>query len=469
MDSPSEFEPSEVEPSEVEPSEVEPSEVEGSPVDHQRNRLPDPGRPRVVFTGRPDEQNEFPSPEQDSFSESEVSARAESFPVNDLAEEVSTAARGQRRERPAIGDAPKAGSTGIGFFIFSIVFVLGMFFLGPELVEKYQYSVTRGKMMAEYEFAVENLGGQSLTDVSNAYQMVALSVRPSVVSINAVKDGVGRVEESGLGSGVIMSTDGFILTNQHVVRGASSIFIQLHDRRQFVATLVGEDESSDLALLKIDAPDLVPATWGDSEQVNVGSIVWAIGSPYGFQQTVTSGIISGKDRPGDINHPTQSLLQTDAAVNPGNSGGPLVDAKGRVIGINTSIFGDSFQGISFAVPSETARFIYRELSKKGAVTRGYLGVKPVEVKHRDAMRLQLPDLDGAMLSQVVEGSPASAAGIRSFDIIRQWNGIEVKNFKHLYRLAEMTRPQTLVEVSLIRDGKEKVTQVVVGTRPASIR
>lgn len=456
-------------PSEFEPSESEPSNLEGLPVDHQLNRRPDPGRPRVVFTSESDSSAQQSPAEQFLLRAPGQGSQADPFPGSAIVETSVAPEQKQRPKRTPGGDVSSSSSSGTGFFVFSIVFVLGMFFLGPEMVERYQYSSTRGKMLAEYDFAVENLGKRPLTDVSNAYQMVALSVRPSVVSINAIKDGSGRVEENGMGSGVIMSTDGFILTNQHVVRGADSILIQLHDRRQFVATLVGEDESSDLALLKIEAPDLIPATWGDSEQVNVGSIVWAIGSPYGFQHTVTSGIISGKNRPGDINHPTQSLLQTDAAVNPGNSGGPLVDAQGRVIGINTSIFGDSFQGISFAVPSETAKFIYRELSSKGTVTRGYLGVKPVEVKHRDAMRLQLPDLDGAMLSQVVEGAPAFAAGIRSFDIIRQWNDVEVKNFKHLYRLAEMTRPQTLVQVKLIRDGKERVTQVVVGKRPENMR
>ena len=456
-------------PSEFEPSESEPSNLEGLPVDHQLNRRPDPGRPRVVFTSESDSSAQQSPAEQFLLRAPGQGSQADPFPGSAIVETSVAPEQKQRPKRTPGGDVSSSSSSGTGFFVFSIVFVLGMFFLGPEMVERYQYSSTRGKMLAEYDFAVENLGKRPLTDVSNAYQMVALSVRPSVVSINAIKDGSGRVEENGMGSGVIMSPDGFILTNQHVVRGADSILIQLHDRRQFVATLVGEDESSDLALLKIEAPDLIPATWGDSEQVNVGSIVWAIGSPYGFQHTVTSGIISGKNRPGDINHPTQSLLQTDAAVNPGNSGGPLVDAQGRVIGINTSIFGDSFQGISFAVPSETAKFIYRELSSKGTVTRGYLGVKPVEVKHRDAMRLQLPDLDGAMLSQVVEGAPAFAAGIRSFDIIRQWDDVEVKNFKHLYRLAEMTRPQTLVQVKLIRDGKERVTQVVVGKRPENMR
>ena len=226
-----------------------------------------------------------------------------------------------------------------------------------------------------------------------------------------------------------------------------------------------ESTVSDLALLKIDAPKLTPATWGDSEKVSVGSIVWAIGSPYGFRQTVTSGIISGKDRSGDQLHPTQSLLQTDAAVNPGNSGGPLVDAQGLVIGINTSIFGETFQGISFAVPSSTAKFVYQQLAENGRVTRGFLGVRPQEVDHRDAQRMQLPDLDGAKLNSVLPGSPAHQAGIRAGDIIRSWDGVDVTEYKHLFRLAEMTRPESRVKVCLLRNGQEHFTEVTVGRLP----
>ena len=207
---------------------------------------------------------------------------------------------------------------------------------------------------------------------------------------------------------------------------------------------------------------MIAAEWGDSDEADVGSIVWAVGSPYGFQQTVTSGILSGKDRPGDGNFRKQTLLQTDAAVNPGNSGGPLVDAQGRVIGINTSIFGETFQGISFAVPSATAIFVYEALKADGKVTRGYLGALPTDVDDRDARLMNLPDLNGAKLTLVLDNSPAAKAGIQRNDIIRKWNGIEIKGHKRLYRLAEMTSPNSIVDVTLIRNGEEYQTKVTVG-------
>ena len=354
------------------------------------------------------------------------------------------------------------GLGGVYFLLATAALMFGIWFVGPRVVEEYHYAATLGRTRGEHENAVVRLEQQPLTNVSHAYQLVAQRIRPSVVSVNAIKS---RRDGSGLGSGVIMSEDGYIMTNAHVLQGASRYLIELHDRRRFEASLIGADKTSDLAVLKIKAPNLIPATWGQSDDVNVGSIVWAIGSPYGFQQTVTSGIISGKDRPGDPNHKKQSLLQTDAAVNPGNSGGPLVDAQGRVIGINTSIFGDTFQGISFAVPSETAKFVYQQLLRNGKVTRGYLGVYPTEVDHFDALRLKMTDLDGAKLARVARDSPAERAGIRQGDIIRSWNGIEVKEFKNLFRLAETTRPDTRVEVTLLRNGQEHLTEVVVGTLP----
>lgn len=383
-------------------------------------------------------------------------------------ESCRNAASRTRRDREASDESNGMG--GLYFLLASAALMFGIWFIGPRLVEEYHYAARLGRARAEYDNAVIQLEKQPLANVSYAYQLVAQRIRPSVVSVNAIKSNRNGVADgSGLGSGVIMSTDGYILTNAHVLEEASVFKIQLHDRREFDASLVGVDLISDLALLKIDAPNLKPATWGDSDSMNVGSIVWAIGSPYGFQQTVTSGIISGKDRPGDRLHPKQSLLQTDAAVNPGNSGGPLVDARGRVIGINTSIFGDTFQGISFAVPSATAKFVYQQLIQNGRVTRGYLGVVPTEVDHRDAIRMKLPDLDGAKLQEVRFGSPAHRAGIRQWDVIRTWNGVDVKDYKHLFRLAEMTRPDTRVEVSLVRNGKEQLKEVTVGTFPDSPR
>ena len=209
---------------------------------------------------------------------------------------------------------------------------------------------------------------------------------------------------------------------------------------------------------------LSPRKWGDSDEASVGSIVWAIGSPYRYEQTVTSGILSGKDRPGDKTR-KQNLLQTDAAVNPGNSGGPLVDANGNVIGINTSIYGESFQGISFAVPSSTAQFVYRQLIEKGKVVRGYLGVHPREVSHRLATNWALPDLDGALLEGVMSNSPADLAGIRGGDVIRSWNGKAIRRYNTLYQLAEMAEPNSKVDVVLIRNGQEMLKEVVVGELP----
>ena len=355
-----------------------------------------------------------------------------------------------------------SGLGGLYFLLATTALMCGIWFIGPRLVQEYHYAAAVGKLRGEYDNAVVQLEKKPLHNVSQAYQLVAQKIRPSVVSINAIK---ARYDEHGLGSGVIMSQDGYIMTNAHVLENATRFFVELHDRRRFEAHLIGTDSISDLAVLKINAPKLIPATWGESDDVDVGSIVWAIGSPYGFQQTVTSGILSGKDRPGDPQHKKQSLLQTDAAVNPGNSGGPLVDAQGRVIGINTSIFGETFQGISFAVPSATARFVFQQLIENNRVTRGYLGVLPSEVNYDDAVRLQLPDLDGAKLATVVSGSPAFQAGIRPYDIIRTWDGIPIKEFRDLFRLAETTPPNTSVEITLLRGGKEHRTNVTVGTLP----
>ena len=349
----------------------------------------------------------------------------------------------------------------------STVLLLAAWLIGPRLIEEYNFAATRGKVRAEYENAVQLLEGHPLEKVSKAFQLVAHKVRPSVVSINAIKEISGNRRGSqltGFGSGVIMSSQGYIITNAHVLEDASSCQVQLHDRSRYQAELVGIDLFSDLAVLKINANDLVPAKWGDSDEASVGSIVWAIGSPYRYEQTVTSGILSGKDRPGDKTR-KQNLLQTDAAVNPGNSGGPLVDASGDVIGINTSIYGESFQGISFAVPSSTAQFVYKQLIEKGKVVRGYLGVNPREVSHRMAANWSLPDLDGAMLDRVMADSPADRAGIRGGDVIRSWDGKLIRRYNTLYQMAEMSEPNSIVEVVLIRNGQQLKKEVVVGELP----
>jgi S1-C subfamily serine protease len=378
------------------------------------------------------------------------------------------AGKSSRDVEPGVAVNPKDSSSGgmggLYFLLAVSSLMFGIWFVGPRLVEEYYYAAEIGRARAEYESAVDQLSDQPLSQVSFAYQLVAQRIRPSVVSVNAVKS---SNEAHGLGSGVILSDEGYIITNAHVLEGANSFFVELYDRRQFQATLIGRDEISDLAVLKINAPKLIPATWGNSQDVDVGSIVWAIGSPYGFEQTVTSGIVSGKNREGDPTekYNKQSLIQTDAAVNPGNSGGPLVDAQGRVIGINTSIFGKTFQGISFAVPSETAMFVSRQLIQNGRVIRGYLGVQPAEVEHRDSVDFGLPDLNGAKLVNVQPASPAAIAGMRNNDIIRSWGGVELEGYRSLYRLAEETPPQSLVDVVYLRSGEERVARVRVGQLP----
>ena len=366
------------------------------------------------------------------------------------------------------------------FLMVSILF-LASWFIGPRLVEEYQFASTKGKLRAEYENAVTILGSEPLKKVSMASQLVAHKVKPSVVSIWTIKLEGGDDPEytrrnevlTGFGSGVVTTSDGYIVTNAHVTEDAKEITVELHDRRSYRAVEVGRDETSDIAVLKIEVDGLTPATWGDSDKLEVGSIVWAVGSPYRYKQTVTSGIISAKDRIGERpevpwrnpREKARSLLQTDAAINQGSSGGPLVNADGNVVGINVSIYGEQFQGISFAVPSTTAKFVYEQIVNRGKVVRGYLGVAPRKVGHQEAQALGLPDLEGAFLITVERGSPADLAGLRPRDVVRSWNEIPIHQYNSLYRLAERTEPGSEVEVSLIRNGQPHNTSVVIGEAP----
>ena len=366
-------------------------------------------------------------------------------------------------------------------FLMACVLFLAAWFVGPRLVEEYQYASTKGKLRAEYENAVAILDEQPLKKVSMASQLVAHKVKPSVVSIRTRKIGDPMDATAGLGwnefmegfgSGVIMSEDGYIVTNAHVVDDSEKIWVELHDRRAYLATEIGRDEISDIAVLKIEADGLIPAQWGKSQELEVGSFVWAVGSPYRYEQTVTAGIISAKDRRGDPNGRVKNLLQTDAALNKGNSGGPLVNSEGNVVGINTSIFGEKFLGISFAVPSSTARFVYEQILERGKVVRGFLGVRPREVSHQFAKRRGLPDLEGALLVSVEPGSPAAQAGLQRGDVVRTWNDQTIHRFNSLYRMAERSEPGSQVEVSLIRDGEPYTAKVTVGeltARPPMIR
>lgn len=368
----------------------------------------------------------------------------------------------------ATGDIWKS----LGWLASMILVFLLAITVGPRVVEQYQYAAARGKMRAQYEAATDMLSKVSMRESALASELVVHRIRPSVVSIQAGSKQRNRSRQPmmrGQGSGIIVSDDGMVVTNNHVIEKAEEILVTLADRREFRATVVGRDVETDLAVLKIEATDLIPAEWGDSDELELGAPVWAMGSPFGLDQTVTRGIVSGKhrrtaDNSGDAN-PHQDLLQTDAAVNPGNSGGPLVNSVGQVIGINTSIYGEFFQGISFAVPSSLAEEIVAKLIKSGQVQRGFLGVSPHDVTHADAVRLKLPEISGARLETVERDAPAFRAGLRPDDVVIKIGGKAIDNHIMLFRQIALTSPGDETAIDFYRDGKLSTTQVKVGYRP----
>ncbi len=350
--------------------------------------------------------------------------------------------------------------------------LLGMFLLiAPWTIEyligRYYRAATRARLTAEYEFAVERIGEHStpLREISLGSQLVFRKIRPSVVSIQAFSPS-DTFKPRAQGSGVVISADGYIVTNHHVIDGFETVSVEMEGRRRMTAQVIGGDELTDLSVIKVDATDLVAAEWGDSDSLEVGSMVWAIGSPFGLQNSVTSGIISSTERRSERST-YQEFLQTDAAVNPGNSGGPLVDETGRVVGINTLIYGNRYQGISFAVPSSLAREICDTLIKKGRIVRGYLGVRPTQLFDDDVVRLNLPNGDGALLERVEPGTPAEVAGLQPDDVIRGWEGQPISNDQLLYRRVGLTPPGSLVDVDLFRNGKQQTIRVKVGQSPQS--
>jgi S1-C subfamily serine protease len=309
---------------------------------------------------------------------------------------------------------------------------------------------------------------------------VAKAVGPSVVHIStrqrvsrgngdefAELFGTPRREALGQGSGVIVDAEGYIVTNYHVVRSARDVRVRLSTGREVAAEVIGTDALTDLAVLKVSADGLVAATWGDSDALEVGSFVWALGSPFGLDHSVTFGIVSNKARPG-INKAFQSFLQTDAAVNPGNSGGPLVNVKGEVIGINTAIVGPSYQGVSFALPSNTARQVFEQLRGSGSIDRGWLGVEMMEITPEAVQQFGLDETSGVLVRGVVRNSPADQAKIQPGDILLEWNGTAVSNPVELSRLVAQTPIDSNANCVVSR-GRQRVTlEVRVGKRPPEI-
>ena len=273
---------------------------------------------------------------------------------------------------------------------------------------------------------------------------------------------------TNLGSGVIVSPDGYILTNYHVIRGADRIEVLLPDGKRFKGRVVGSDPKTEIAVIKIDAVDLPTIIWGDSSKLRVGEIVLAVGNPYGLNQTVTMGIVSAIGRANIGIAEYEDFIQIDAAINPGNSGGALVNVKGELIGINTAILTvtGGYQGIGLAIPSNMAKTVMESLISKGRVIRGWLGVAMRSITPELAKELGLKEERGAFIKSVARESPAERAGIQKGDVIIEYESKKINKPYQLRNMVANTAPGKEVELKIIREGRVKTVKVTTGELPA---
>ena len=271
----------------------------------------------------------------------------------------------------------------------------------------------------------------------------------------------------GQGSGVIVSAEGYVLTNNHVIDVAQEVTVTLPDKREFKGKIVGADTKTDLAVVKIDGQNLPTVAWGDASKLQVGEYVLAVGNPFGLNSTVTLGIVSalGRGRMGITQY--EDFIQTDAAINPGNSGGALVNTRGELVGINTAIFSQTggYQGVGFAVPTSMGKPIFESLIKTGKVVRGYLGVGIQDLSQDLAKSFNLKQAKGALVSDVKEDSPADQAGLKQGDVIISYQGTLVDDAVVLQRLVTRSAVGTKVPVTIVRDGREKDLTVTLGEQP----
>jgi serine protease Do len=372
--------------------------------------------------------------------------------------------------------------------------IAGAFTLGAVLF------VGSGGVHAASVFSASPIDDNSvsaLTAMDQAMESVASRVTPAVVNISVTAKSQERAAvdpqqlqnlppgfaqffgggggapqqpqlEHGIGSGVIISPDGYIVTNGHVVDGATQIKVTLNDRRVLSAKLIGVDKLTDLAVVKIDAGSLQSIAWGDSAKLHPGQTVLAFGSPFGyFQFSVTRGIVSAVDRPNPYSDDARKpggFIQTDAAINPGNSGGALVNSHGELVGINTFIISNSgsFAGAGFAIPSQMVRSTVEQLIKNGKVEHGYLGISLNDVTPDNAKFFKLDEATGAIVSQVSEDSPASRGGLKQGDVITQINGKKIANGSGLQMAVSQLTPGTSIALAVTRDGKPVSVNLTVG-------
>jgi len=318
-----------------------------------------------------------------------------------------------------------------------------------------------------------------LAALDREFTTLVNSVVPSVVSINAIPAeavdpranllrqllnmGPGGKPETQLGSGAIISSDGYIVTNWHVVSKAAALEVYLNDGRPVAAKFVAADPASDVAVLKADAVDLKPFEFGDSDAVQVGQMVFAVGNPFGLSESVTQGIISAKGRRTST-EATNEFLQTDTPINPGNSGGPLVDIRGRLIGLNNSILVQT-DGIGFAIPSNTVRRVFENIRDHGRVLRPWFGVTMIPLNPALATQLQLDDARGALVAALVPGSPADRAGVQVGDVIVSYNGRQIVDNTDLRNRIVETELGRQVRIGVKRGGRTLTLEAVIEKQP----
>jgi serine protease Do len=341
--------------------------------------------------------------------------------------------------------------------------------------------------------AVSPASREFLGKMSQALSEVAEVARPSVVNISTTTTvtmqgnpfgdffndpmfrrffGEGQAhprkfKQAALGSGVIVSKDGYILTNNHVIRNADEIKVILYDKREFKGKVIGADPKTDIAVVKIDAKDLPAIKIGESRSLKPGDVVIAIGNPFALSQTITMGIVSATGRSNVGISAYEDFIQTDAAINPGNSGGALVNTNGELVGINTAIFSTSggYMGIGFAIPSDMANAVAQSILKYGKVIRGWIGISIQDLTPELAKSLTISQEQGALITDVMKNSPAEKAGMKRGDLIVAYDGQAVDNATALRNMAANTAPGKEVDVKVLREGKEVMLKIVIGEMP----
>ncbi|AOJ00746.1 MULTISPECIES: Do family serine endopeptidase [Burkholderia] len=379
------------------------------------------------------------------------------------------------------------------FFAQAVTVLLALMFIVATLKPQWlQRQGQLGKQLAAPIVALREVApGVGGAPAQSSYADAAQKAMPAVVNVFSSKDGslppdprakdplfryffgdrnARRQQDepaANLGSGVIVSSEGYILTNQHVVDGADQIEVALADGRTATAKVIGSDPETDLAVLKINMSNLPTITLGRSDQARVGDVVLAIGNPFGVGQTVTMGIISALGRNHLGINTFENFIQTDAPINPGNSGGALVDVNGNLLGINTAIYSRSggSLGIGFAIPVSTARNVLESIITTGAVTRGWIGVEPQDVTPEIAESFSLAQKSGAIVAGVLQGGPADKAGIKPGDILVSVDGEEITDTTKLLNVVAQIKPGTPTKVHVVRKGKELDVTVVIGKRP----